>query len=229
MAKSAPMSKTPPSLTAQSPLGGYEMVADGTSLIEVTGLSMVSVAPLAGSQGAFQTAMAKLFKTGSPKPSATMALDRSGKQKCILMPSAQNQWFLCFDDDGTNPIDAAKALLGKSLSKQMAMTDQSDSWVVLALSGPQSRETLARICPIDCSASAMPIGTTARTSMEHLGAIITRRPDEGITSLVSGCYRRDLRLPAFCTQLPDHRHFVTKSNILIFLSRKPRFPFASSD
>ena len=179
MAKSAPMSKTPPSLTAQSPLGGYEMVADVTSLIEVTGLSMVSVAPLAGSQGAFQTAMAKLFKTGSPKPSATMALDRSGKQKCILMPSAQNQWFLCFDDDGTNPIDAAKALLGKSLSKQMAMTDQSDSWVVLALSGPQSRETLARICPIDCSASAMPIGTTARTSMEHLGAIITRRPDGG--------------------------------------------------
>ncbi len=64
MAKSAPMSKTPPSLTAQSPLGGYEMITDGTSLIEVTGLSMVSVAPLAGSQAAFQTAMAKLFKTG---------------------------------------------------------------------------------------------------------------------------------------------------------------------
>jgi len=194
MAKSAPMSKTPPSLTAQSPLGGYEMITDGTSLIEVTGLSMVSVAPLAGSQVAFQTAMAKLFKTGktsetgkhgntgkngSPKPNATMALDRSGKPRCILMPSAQNQWFFCFDDDGTNPIDAAKALLGTSLSKQLAMTDQSDSWVILALSGLHSRQTLARICPIDCSASAMPIGTTARTSMEHLGAIITRRPDEG--------------------------------------------------
>lgn len=182
MARSAPMSKTPPSLTAQSPLGGYEMITDGTSLIEVTGLSMVSVAPLAGSQAAFQTAMAKLFKTGktgSPKPSVTMALDRSGKPRCILMPSAQNQWFFCFDDDGTSPIDAAKALLGQSLSKQMAMTDQSDSWVILALSGLHSRQTLARICPIDCSASAMPIGTTARTSMEHLGAIITRRPDEG--------------------------------------------------
>ena len=185
MARSAPMSKTPPSLTAQSPLGGYELITDGTSLVEVTGLSMVSVAPLAGSQADFQTAMAKLFKTnktgntGSPKPSATMALDRSGKQRCILMPSAQNQWFLCFDDDGTNPIDAAKALLGQSLSKQMAMTDQSDSWVILALSGPQSRQTLARICPIDCSASAMPVGSTARTIMEHLGAIIIRRPDEG--------------------------------------------------
>ena len=182
MAKSAPMFKTLPSLTAQSPLGGYKMIVDGTSLIEVTGLSMVSVAPLAGSQAAFQTAIAKLFKTDksdSPKPSATMALDQSGKQRCILMPSAQNQWFLCFDDVGTNPIDAAKTLIGKSLSKQMAMTDQSDSWVILALSGPQSRRTFARICPIDCSASAMLIGTTARTSMEHLGAIITRRPDEG--------------------------------------------------
>ena len=179
MAKSASMSKTPPSLTAQSPLGGYETITDGASLIEVTGLSMVSVAPLAGSQAAFQTAIVKLFKTGSQKPSATMALDRSGKQNCILMPSAQNQWFFCFDDDGSNPIDAAKALLGTSLSNQMAMTDQSDSWVILALSGLHSRQTLARICPIDCSASAMPVGTTARTSMEHLGAIITRRPDEG--------------------------------------------------
>ena len=182
MAKSAPMSKTLPSLTAQSALGGYNRNVDGTSLIEVTGLSMVSVAPLAGSQAAFQTAIAKLFKTDkndSPEPSATMALDQSCKQRCTLMPSAQNQWFLCFDDDGTNPIDAARALLGKSLSKQMAMTDQSDSWVILALSGPQSRQTLARICPIDCGVLAMPIGTTARTSMEHLGAIITRRPDEG--------------------------------------------------
>ena len=182
MAKSAPMPKTLPTLTAQSPLGGYDMIIDGTSLIEVTGLSMVSVAPLAGSQAAFQTTIAKLFKTDKsdrPKPSATMALDQSGKQLCILMPSAQYQWFLCYDDDGTNPIDAAKMLFGKSLSKQMAMTDQSDSWVILALSGPQSRQTLARICPIDCGVSAMPIGTTARTSMEHLGAIITRRPDEG--------------------------------------------------
>jgi methylglutamate dehydrogenase subunit D len=182
MAKSAPMSKTPPNWIAQSPLGGYNMIIGGTSLIEVTGLSMVSVAPLAGSQVAFQTAIAKLFKadkSDSPKPSATMALDRSGKQHCILMPSAQNQWFLCFDDDGANPIDAARALLGKSLSKQMAMTDQSDSWAILALSGPQSRHTLARICPIDCSASAMPVGSTARTVMEHLGAIITRRPDKG--------------------------------------------------
>ena len=182
MAKSEPISESPSSFIAQSPLGGYDMTVNGTSLVEVNGLSMVSVAPLVGGQAAFQTAVVKLFKAGkgdSPKPSATMALDRSGKQRCILMPNAQNQWFLCFDDDGTNPIDAAKALLGSSLPKQMAMTDQSDSWVILALSGPQSRQTLARICPINCGASAMPIGTTARTNMEHLGAIITRRPDQG--------------------------------------------------
>ena len=126
MAKSEPASKTPPSLTAQSPLGGYNAAVNGTSLLEVTRLSMVSVAPLAGSQTAFQTAIAKLFKTGktdSPKPSATVALDGSGKRLCILMPTAQNQWFLCFDDDDANPVDAAKALLGKSLSKQIAMAN----------------------------------------------------------------------------------------------------------
>ena len=103
MAKSARMSKTLPSLTAQSPLGGYNMIIDGTSLIEVTGLSMVSVAPLAGSQAAFQTAIAKLFKTDrsdSPKASATMALDQPDKQLFKLpspnysrpaRPTARNQ------------------------------------------------------------------------------------------------------------------------------------------
>ena len=109
MAKSAPMSKTLPSLTAQTPLGGYNMIVDGTSLIELTGLSMVSVAPLSGSQAAFKMGIAKLFKTDksdSLEPCATMALDQSGKQRCILMPSAQNQWFLCFNDDGTKMFHA---------------------------------------------------------------------------------------------------------------------------
>jgi len=50
-----------------------------------------------------------------------------------------------------------------------------------------------------------------------------------MVNLVSGCYQPDLRQPAFCTPSPDHRHFVTKSDSLLFLSRKPRFPFASSD
>ena len=58
------------------------------------------------------------------------------------------------------------------------MTDQSDAWVILALTGPLIYQTLERICPIDCSSSAMPIGTTARTVIDHIGTIIVRRPDD---------------------------------------------------
>ena len=177
MAKSASRAKPQFTLTAQSPLGGCNVLADGASLTEITNLSIVSVAPLNGSETAFQTAITKFFNAS--KPSATMAFERTGKCFCMIMPTARNQWFLCFDDDGTHPVDAANGLIGKSLSKQLAMTDQSDSWAVLALSGPRTRQTLERICPIDCGAAAMPVGSTARTMMEHLGVIITRRPDTG--------------------------------------------------
>ena len=175
MAKSDPAVNSSFSLTAQSPLGGHHVITDGVSLIEITDLSIVSVAPLMGGETSFKSAIAKLFNAGTP--SATMALERTGKGRCFIMPSAHNQWFLVFDDDHSDPLDAAIGLLGKNTKPHLAMTDQSDSWAVLALSGIEARQILERICPIDCSAAAMPIGTTARTMMEHLGVIITRRPD----------------------------------------------------
>ena len=94
------------------------------------------------------------------------------------MPSSHGQWFLCFDDEVPDPVAAASDLFGKMTLKQVAMTDQSDAWVILALTGPLVYRTLERICPIDCSSPAMPIGTTARTIIEHLGTIILRRPDD---------------------------------------------------
>jgi len=175
MAKSNPAVKSPFSLAAQSPLGGHQTIADGASLIEITDLSIVSVAPLMGGEKSFKSAIAKLFNAGTP--SATMALERSGKGRCFFMPSAYTQWFLVFDDVKRDPLDEAMGLFGKAATTHLAMTDQSDSWAVMELCGLEARQTLERICPIDCSAGAMPVGTTARTMMEHLGVIITRRPN----------------------------------------------------
>ena len=96
----------------------------------------------------------------------------------MLLPSSHGQWFLCFDDKVPDPVATASNLLGGMTSNLLAMTDQSDAWVILALTGPLIHTTLERICPIDCSLPAMPIGTTARTMIEHLGTIISRRPDD---------------------------------------------------
>ena len=163
-------------LTASSPLDSHSTIVDGASVEEISTLSMVSVAPFAGNETGFQSAIAKLFGCGPT--SATIAFERFRKQACLFLPSAHGQWFLCFNHDVGCPVTKAISLLGKDLLGKVAITEQSDSWVVLALNGLLVRRTLERICPIDCSASAMPVGTTARTVIEHLGAIIVRRPND---------------------------------------------------
>ena len=165
-------------LTATSQLDSHRTIVDGASLVEVSPRSIVSVSPFTGNEAEFNTAIDKLFNCAYP--SATKAFQLSGKNACVLLPSAHGQWFLCFDDEVPDPVAAANDLLGKMISNQVAMTNQSDAWVILALSGPLIYHTLERICPIDCSSPTMPIGTTARTVINHIGTIVLRRPDDNL-------------------------------------------------
>jgi heterotetrameric sarcosine oxidase gamma subunit len=176
MASPSPKQKRNFTLTASSPLGHHRTIVDGASLIEVSPRSVVSVSPCNGHEAEFNTAIDNLFD--GAYPSTTKALELTGDNAYILLPSSHSQWFLCFDDEVPDPVAAASDLFGKMTLNQVAMTDQSDAWVILALTGPLVYGTLERICPIDCSSPAMPIGTTARTIIEHLGTIILRRPDD---------------------------------------------------
>ena len=167
---------TPYTLTASSPLDGYKIIIDGASLVEITTVSLVSITPSASHEKEFEAAILRLF--GSGQLNAVTAHENGQTKNCLFLPSAHGQWFLCFDNNCADPLDTASSLLGRRLSNQLSMTDQSDAWVILALTGPLVRRTLERICPIDCSALTMPVGTTARTVIEHLGSIIVRRPDD---------------------------------------------------
>ena len=176
MASPSPIKKPTFILTASSPLDGHCIIVDGASLFEVSQWSIVSVSPFVGNEAEFNTAINKLFN--SAYPSATKAFELTGKNAVILLPSSHGQWFFCFDDEVRDPVATARDLLGRVTSNRVAMTDQSDAWVILALTGPLICQTLERICPIDCSLPAMPIGNTARTMIEHIGTIILRRPDD---------------------------------------------------
>lgn len=60
------------------------------------------------------------------------------------------------------------------LGAEAAVTDQSDGWVWVMLSGPDAVAVLARLCPLDLRLAAFPPGTSARTMLQHLGALIIR-------------------------------------------------------
>ena len=176
MTSPSPNQKPTFKLTASRPLDNHCTVVDGASLVEVSPRSIVSVSPFPGNEAEFNTAIDKLFNGAYPSP--IKAFELIGKNACVLLPSSHGQWFLCFDDEVSDPLAKASDLLGQMTSNQVAMTDQSDAWIILALTGPLIYLTLERICPIDCSLPKMPIGTTARTMVEHVGTIILRRPDE---------------------------------------------------
>ena len=93
--------------------------------------SVVSVSPFNGYEAKFNTAINKLFD--GAYPSATKAFELTGENACILLPSSHSQWFLCFEDEVPDPVARASNLFGKMTLNQVAMTDQSDAWVILAL------------------------------------------------------------------------------------------------
>jgi sarcosine oxidase subunit gamma len=71
--------------------------------------------------------------------------------------------------------DAERVVEGK-LGGAGYTTDQSDSWVVLEISGPDTLAALERLCPLNTA--TMPENGYGRTTMEHMGAAILRLADD---------------------------------------------------
>ncbi|MEM1374983.1 MAG: sarcosine oxidase subunit gamma [Pseudomonadota bacterium] len=53
-----------------------------------------------------------------------------------------------------------------------AVTDQSDAWCRVRVTGPRAAEALAYLCPLDLRAAAFPDGSAARSLIGHMNALI---------------------------------------------------------
>ena len=65
------------------------------------------------------------------------------------------------------------------------LTDQSGGWVQLRLSGAGTIAVLERLCPLDLHERTMPVGSCARTVMEHLGTVLVRDGPEDFELLTA--------------------------------------------
>ncbi|MEM8579242.1 MAG: sarcosine oxidase subunit gamma [Pseudomonadota bacterium] len=61
-----------------------------------------------------------------------------------------------------------------SLAERAALTDQSDAWACVTLSGPDAEDVLARLVPVDLRAPGFAEGHSIRTQLQHLNVSITR-------------------------------------------------------
>lgn len=154
-------------LTAATPLDGLSLQFEEIELIEVTGRALVSLAVPNGGESALADRVKQAYgvdipAVGNTKPSQT--------DNASLLGMARDQVFLLFDDPGGDPVAHVEKLLGDSAY----LVDQSDSWVILAISGTRARTALERICPIDLHPGKFAVGHVARTVMEHHAGIVMR-------------------------------------------------------
>lgn len=155
------------SLEAAPTLGGLNVKIGGNYIAEQKELALVSIAIPLGGERKLSDTLNKAF--GLPRPKPTMSVT---KKEMRLLSTAPDQFLLVFPHNTPD----AEAVIQEKLGGAGYTTDQTDVWAVLEISGPDTNAALERLCPVD--APAMPVNGSARTVMEHMGAMIVRTGPE---------------------------------------------------
>ena len=73
---------------------------------------------------------------------------------------------------------------GDHAALKAAITDQTDGWASLTLTGPHATDALARLVPLDLRPAAFPVGQTTRSALNHMQMILTRTAPDAFHILV---------------------------------------------
>jgi sarcosine oxidase subunit gamma len=65
-----------------------------------------------------------------------------------------------------------------------ALTDQSDGWAVLSVSGTAAVDALMRLVPLDLRLAAFPVGRAVRAPLNHMNAVLLRSGDYAVEVMV---------------------------------------------
>ena len=167
-------------LVASSPLNGFRLEAKGAICHEDPGYAMASVTAANGNIKALSSAITSAFGVGLPGPGEAVAITQNGKANGkadgknngdMILSSARDQVFICRQ---TTP-EAHLAHVIKACGKVASVTDQSDAWARISLSGPACPMIMERLCAVDTRLGVFPPWSAARTSIEHMGVIIIRQ------------------------------------------------------
>ena len=124
------------------------------TLSELTQERITAIAPYPGKTDEVSTALEKLGLAfpapGASRQTAKARILWAGRDLAFLIGAAPPA--------GLGPL--------------AALTDQSDGWAGLALSGPGVEAVLARLVPLDLSLAAFPEGATARTALGHVPILL---------------------------------------------------------
>jgi heterotetrameric sarcosine oxidase gamma subunit len=126
--------------------------------VTLTGRDVGPVTSVAPFKGAEAKTAAALKAMGLGWPAANRAIVKGGRA-CLW--TGRGQAFLV----GTVP---------KGFDGIAALTDQSDGWAVMTLSGLCAADALARLVPVDLRLPVFAVGNVARTGLNHMMCILHR-------------------------------------------------------
>lgn len=125
-------------------------------LTEIEAGRLTSLAPFSGKDKALSEVLKAAHGVVLPKANRS-----SGKD------GARAIWF------GMSHVLLVGPLADKTLTEHAMMTDQSDAWTIVQLSGEGAVDVLARLVPVDLRAPVFKRGHTVRTDLMHMNASIT--------------------------------------------------------
>lgn len=153
-----------PELIAKSALEGRSLTSGTVTLAEVEVGPITSIAVFPGGAKAVAKGLKPL---GLAMPEPNCFAERKGAR---IVWTGRDQAFLV----GVEP----PALEGA------AVTDQSDGWAVLSITGAGVADVLARWVPIDLRLAAFPVGRAIRTQLNHMNVVVLRVGDHAFEVMV---------------------------------------------
>ena len=140
-------------------LGGLNKKIGQTTLVEVSNTTLLALALPTGKAPGAKTAIKSHFGAGYP---SAVKSSQSKDKKIRLISTQADQAFAIID---------GRVKSTKTLAAKTYVTDVTDGWIQLRLTGPKASEALERLSKVDLR---MPVGGTARTDLEHMGSIVIK-------------------------------------------------------
>lgn len=142
----------------------------GVIATERDGLGIARIAARKGQTAAVAELVRAQF--GVELPTAPRRASRGAVGVARIGPEA---WLATHDSAGNAFAESLRSLLGDSAS----VADQSDAHVILRLTGPKVRDTLAKLIPIDTHPRSFQVGDIAQTVCGYINVTLWRLEDTG--------------------------------------------------
>lgn len=152
-------------------VGGCRVEGPGVAFDEAPARVLVSLAAARGEVEALTATVEKATGLILP-PGGRSATATFGGGPVTAIFSGPGQWLLSAER-GDLPAELRDLAGGEGY-----VTDQSDGFIPLTLSGPAARDVLKRLSSLDFLDAAFPVGAAARTSMMQIDVIVLRLVDD---------------------------------------------------